>query len=278
MNKLPIKINVPKLIQDKEIKVVKLIPKYNGAFFEAHFTYIDDSINEDKEIERKEVMAVDFGVNNLITAVASNKTSFIIDGKHLKSINQYYNKQISILKSINAIKGLNSLSNKMIQIMSKRENQVDYYLYKSAKMLINKAIEENVGTIILGYNKGLKQNINIGKVNNQNFVSIPLDKLKRRISLLAKAENIKIIIQEESYTSKASFFDNDEIPVYDENKIHKFSGKRIKRGLYKTSNGSIINADLNAALNILKKSKLDKKVILFLQSSGVNTPIRLKVV
>jgi IS605 OrfB family transposase len=150
--------------------------------------------------------------------------------------------------------------------MSKEANQVDYYLYKSARMLINKANEENVGTIVLGYNQGLKQNINIGKVNNQNFVCIPLEKLKMRICLLAEAKNIKVIIQE------ASFFDNDEIPIYgefEENKNHKFSGKRIKRGL--SSSGSIINADINAALNILNKSKLDKKVILFLQSSGEAT-------
>ena len=280
IDKLILKLKIPKLIKDKEIKVVKLIPKYNGAFFEAHFTYIDNLAKEKPKPMNNEFMAIDFGLNNLITAIVSNKSSFIIDGRYIKSINQYYNKHLARLRSINSKTQNNQLSNKMVRIMSKRANQVDYYMYKTARMVINKARDENVGTIILGYNEGFKQNINIGKVNNQSFVSIPLQKLKDRICLLAKEENINIIIQEESYTSKASFFDNDDIPTYSSNdsEHYKFSGKRIKRGLYQTSNGSIINADINGALNILKKSKLDKEVVLSLQCSGVNTPIRLKVV
>ena len=277
MPSLSLTLDIPKIITDKEIKIVKIIPNYNASYFEAQFTYVDNTevvINQ----TGNEIMAIDLGVNNLVTGVVTNKDSFIIDGKYLKSINQYYNKEISRLRSIKDKRNIKTFSKKEVRIMTNRKNQVEYYINKASRMVISKAIEANVGTIVIGYNEGIKQQTNIGKVNNQNFASIPFQKLKNRLNYLASTINIKVVIQEEAYTSKSSFFDDDDLPFYDSDKKYQFSGRRIKRGLYKTSNGRLINADINAALNILRKSNLDKTIIKSLQFSGVNTPIRLKVV
>ena len=136
----------------------------------------------------------------------------------------------------------------------KRNNQIDDYLNKSAKFIINYLINNNIGTLVIGYNFEFKQNVNIGKANNQNFVNLPISKLKNKLISKCKQFNIDYVVQEESYTSKASFLDNDIMPVYEENKKYSFSGKRIKRGLYKSASGIKINADVNGSLNILRKS------------------------
>ena len=119
-------------------------------------------------------------------------------------------------------------------------------------------VKEGISTLVIGHNKNWKDKINIGKVNNQNFVSIPFNKIIDIIKYKAEDLGIKCIEQEESYTSKASFLDNDNIPTINEvNKKHTFSGKRITRNLYKTKNNQIIDADLNGALNIMKKANIE---------------------
>ncbi|NER07744.1 MAG: IS200/IS605 family element transposase accessory protein TnpB, partial [Okeania sp. SIO3C4] len=130
------------------------------------------------------------------------------------------------------------------------------YLHKSSRLIINTLINQKIGTLIIGHNEEWKQKINLGKRNNQNFVSVPYNKLIEMLSYKAKMVGIDVIITEESYTSKASFIDNDLIPVYLEGEKNQvtFSGKRIKRGLYRTASKRLINADVNGSLNIMKKA------------------------
>ena len=134
--------------------------------------------------------------------------------------------------------------------------------------------------MVVGYNPEIQKNIKIGKKNNQNFVNIPTGDLVYKLEYLTKFYGIVFKRQEESYTSKASFFDFDDIPVYDENdtKTYSFSGKRISRGQYKTAKGIILNADLNGALNILTKSSLGGSSLTILQCSGnLDMPLRIRV-
>ena len=194
--------------------------------------------------DNKRYGSIDLGINNLITLSSNVIKPLIINGKPLKSINQYFNKKLSELKS----KGVEK-SNKIKRLCNKRKNKVNDYLHKASKYVINHLVSNNLNTLVIGKNKDWKQEINIGKVNNQNFVSIPHDKLINMLIYKCLLEGINVIITEESYTSKCSFLDNEVICKHEE-----YLGKRIKRGLFKSHLGKLINADLNGSLNILRKA------------------------
>ena len=191
------------------------------------------------------VLGVDLGLNNLMSVV-SNTNDFkprIYDGKPLKAINQFCNKTVSNLKSLSK----NIITEKICSTYRHRMNQINDYFHKYSSDLINQAVSNNFNTIIIGKNKSWKQEINLGTRNNQNFVFIPFNKLIDKIKYKASLKGITVIETEESYTSKCSFFDN-EFPC----KQESYLGERVFRGLFKSSKG-FINADLNGALNIIKK-------------------------
>ena len=220
-------------------------------------------------------MAIDLGVNNLATCVLSNNESFIIDGKYLKSINYFYNKHKSHLQS----KKTNQKEYTLMEhkVTEKRNRRVNDAINKAARQLINIAIKKQVSEIIIGYNKGfktkgIKSNLpNKEKTRiNQNFIQLPISKFKNKIKELCVRYDIKYTEINEAYTSVCSFYDNEEI------KYHKsYLGKRITRSLFKTKEGKIINADINGALNILKKGKTNRTdIISFLRNIGQTVPIR----
>ena len=209
-----------------------------------------------KEIENtNKVASIDLGLENLFTiAFNYNKKGISIKGNKIKAINQYFNKIIAKLKSLLP---KNQFSSKFInQLLYKRTEQIRNYIGYYTNKLIKILKEEKISKLVIGYNKGWKQEINLGRKNNQNFISIPFKNILDILKYKLENNGIECKEQEESYTSKASYIDNDYIPVYnkEETKEYIFSGKRIKRGVYKTKQGKIINADLNGALNILKKS------------------------
>ena len=210
--------------------------------------------------DNKRYMSIDLGINNLCT-IGTNcndvKENIIINGKPIKSINQFYNKKYAEYKSIQSkSKGKTAYTKKLQALRIKRENKLNDYLHKTSRYIVNHLVSNNINTLIIGYNKEWKQETNIGKVNNQKFVQIPYFKLVNQLQYKCKFEGINVIIQEESYTSKSSFLDNDFIPTFKSSTElnYKFSGQRVARGLYKSSEGRIINADLNGSLNILRKA------------------------
>ena len=268
---------IPKELYDKNIRQFRVIPKDNEFIIE--FTYEREFIKPNNEI--KKIMAIDLGISNLATCVIDDNESFIIDGKYLKSINQFYNKQKAyyqslLPKNIRYSKRLRNLDNK-------RNNRIEDYLNKAVSKLLSICKELNVDKIVLGYNKGLKlkgiKNDNlIGKKRrkiNQAFIQLPLSRFKDKLINKCKQLGIHIEIINEAYTSKCSFYDNDEI------KKDNYSGQRIKRGLYKTKGNKIINADINAALNIYKKyilrSNSTNNKIDYLMSRGLTIPNRVLV-
>lgn len=272
-----VEITIPPVLLDKKIKEIRIIPKANARFFEIQYIYETECIQ--RNLNTKNALAIDLGINNLVTAVSSKGNTFIIDGKRLKSINQWYNKEIARLQSIKDRQHYGKRpTNKQKSITLNRNNKVNDYMSKVARKVIDYCILNDIGTLVVGYSETFQQSSNIGKTNNQTFVNIPYGKLREKLEYLCRLNNIVYMKQEESYTSKASFWDKDTIPVYnaDNPKQYVFSGKRIHRGLYQCANGKTLNADVNGALNILNKSSVVDLTVLY-NRGEVDTPIRIRI-
>ena len=272
-----IAIKLPPVLKGKKIKEIRIIPKQHSRYFEIQYTYEVKEIQ--RELNKENVLGIDLGIDNLCTCVTNTGASFIIDGRKLKSINQYYNKINAKLQSIKDKQKIERTTLRQKRITRKRNNRINDYLSKAARTIVNYCLNNDIGKLVLGYNEDFQRNSNIGSINNQNFVNIPYGKLRDKLIYLCKLYGIEFKLQEESYTSKASFFDGDEIPIYDKENPQEyiFSGKRIKRGLYQTSTGKLINADCNGALNILRKSKVVDLSVLY-NRGELNTPKRIRVV
>ncbi len=272
-----IRISMPKYLIGKKIHQVHIIPKHNAKFFEIRYMFEDIAEDINYDLDRTKALAIDFGINNFCTCATSDGNSFIVDGKNLKSINQWYNKELARLSSIKDKQKIKQYTDLQYRKINKRNNQINDYIYKSAKYIITYCIANKIGNLIVGYNDGFQDNVNLGKVNNQKFVMIPYGKMKDRLEYLCKLYNINYILQEESYTSKASFWDQDDMPKWNplNPKQGNFLGKRVYRGLYQTKSGKLINADVNGALNILRKSNVVSCKALY-SRGGVITPLRIR--
>ena len=271
-----VKIKLPPVLKDKKIKEIRIIPKQHSRYFEIQYTYEVEEVQ--RELNKNNALGIDLGINNLCTCVTNAGASFIIDGRKLKSINQYYNKTNAKLQSIKDKQKIKRTTLRQKKITRKRNNRINDYLSKAARIIINYCLNNDIGKLVLGYNEDFQRKSNIRSINNQNFVNIPYGKLRDKLIYLCKLYGIEFKLQEESYTSKASFFDGDIIPVYDKENIQEyiFSGKRIKRGLYQTSKGYQLNADCNGALNILRKSKVVDLSILY-NRGELDTPKRIRI-
>lgn len=271
-----IQIKIPKVLEGKKIKEIRIIPKFNARFFEIQYTY--EIQEENINLNTNNALAIDLGVNNLCTCVTNTEKSFIVDGRKLKSINQFFNKQNARLQSIKDKQNIKRQTKQQYLILRKRKNRVDDYINKACRYIINYCLVNNIGTLVIGYNQSFQNKTNLGKKNNQIFTQLPFGKIREKLEYLCKRYNINYILQEESYTSKASFFDNDDLPVYnmDNPQTYEFSGKRVKRGLYQTKDGYLFNADCNGALNILRKSKAVDLTILCSRGE-LDTPKRIRI-
>ena len=225
---------------------IRIIPKTGCYVIEVIY-----EVKENKAKQNQRIASIDLGLNNLATVVTNDGNNpILISGKKIKSINQYYNKMTSKQKSLlpNNIFTSKSLD----RLWLKRNNKISYEIHKITKFLANYFDERDVSKVIIGNNSGWKNGINLGKRNNQNFVNIPYAKFINQLTYKCQLLGITVITREESYTSKASFLDYDEIPNYNDEIKPKFSGRRIKRGLYKSTTRKI-NADVNGAYNIMAK-------------------------
>ena len=271
-----IQIKIPKILEDKKIKEIQIIPKFNARFFEIQYVY--EIQEKNIKLNTNNALAIDLGVNNLCTCVTNTGESFIIDGRKLKSINQFFNKRNAKLQSIKDKQNIKKQTKQQYLIFRKRKNKVNDYINKTCRHIINYCLLKDIGTLIIGYNQSFQNKTNLGKRNNQIFTQLPFGKIREKLEYLCKRYNINYILQEESYTSKASFFDNDELPIYnaDNPQIYEFSGQRVKRGLYQTKYNYLFNADCNGALNILRKSKAVDLTILY-HRGELDTPKRIRI-
>lgn len=193
------------------------------------------------------VASIDIGVNNLATITSTVDKPFILNGKPLKAINQYANKEIANEQN-KLDTGIKTSTKRKDNLWLKRKNKISNYLHKASRTIVNYLVFNKIDTLVIGKNKEWKQNIDIGKRNNQNFVQIPFSDFINMLEYKCCLVGIEVVLQEESYTSKCSFLDDEEICKHE-----NYLGKRIKRGLFCASNGKTINADVNGSANILKK-------------------------
>lgn len=238
---------MPSNLDYKRINEIRILPR-NGCFY-ADFVYKVDEVSA--EINASRVLGIDHGLNNWLTCISNCGTSFIVDGLHLKSLNQWYNKRVSTIKEG---KPQGFWSKQLASITEKRNRQMRDAVNKAARKVINHCLENKIGTVVFGWNKGQKDGSDMGRKNNQKFVQVPTGRLKDRIAQLCKQYGIQFQETEESYTSRASSIDNDYLPTFGEKpEGWKASGKRVQRGLYRTAQNWYINADCNGAFNILRK-------------------------
>ncbi|WP_337884873.1 transposase [Fischerella thermalis] len=225
------------------IAEARIVPSSNCYVLEIVY-----EIPESEPIEPKWVAGIDLGVDNLV-ALTSNQPGFrplLVNGRPLKSRNQYYNKLKAKLQS--HLTGVNRTSRRIQSLTYHRNRYVENYLHNTSRLIVDLLLEKGIGTLVIGKNDGWKQEVNMSKQNNQKFVNIPHAKLISQIAYKCELVGIKVVIQEESYTSKTSALDL-EPPC----KQSEYAGQRVKRGLFKSKTGCVINADVNGSIQIIRK-------------------------
>lgn len=231
----------------EKINQVRVVPKGHSFCLEIVYSI---SVESELRSDNGRYMSIDLGLGNLATVVTNiGLNPIIVNGKGLKSINQYYNKKKAHYQSVATQMNNQYYTNRLYKLTQKRNLKVEDYLHKASRYIIDFALENQINTIVIGNNKNWKQSSSLGKVTNQAFVSIPYQKLIDKICYKAELCGIQVILTEESYTSGTSFLDN-ELPE----KIYYNKKRRVKRGLFVSNNGIKINADVNAAFQIMKKS------------------------
>ena len=232
-----------KLTDFSSLKEVRIVPRTHHYVIEVVY-----QVKEKTHCDNGKYASIDLGLNNLAT-VAFNDGSkpLIVNGRPLKSINQYYNKKKAQYQS--RLKGNKRTSKRICTLTVKRNNKVTDYLHKASRLLVNQLVSQGITTLVIGKNPNMKQDINIGRVNNQNFVQLPIMRFADLMKYKCELEGINVLFNEESYTSKCSFLDGEDICKHD-----KYMGRRVKRGLFVSRNGIKINADVNGAYNIMLKA------------------------
>ena len=230
-----------------DVQSVRVVPKSDCITVEICY-----NVTEKEWQGNGRYASIDLGVDNLATIVSNVFAPILFRGRKLRSINHYYSKKIASLQSRHKRK---THTKRMKSITRKRNNKVNDFMHKASRMIANHLAENRICTLIVGYNKGWKQDANMGKVQNQGFEQIPFLKFVQMLEYKCALLGIKVVRQEESYTSKCSFIDGDYIPTFgiDGDKLCA-SGRRITRGLYRTASGLLIHADINGAYNIMRKA------------------------
>jgi putative transposase len=245
-------ISIKTKVKSARLCQVRLVPKCDSYVIEVIYTEPESTLDENP---KEFVASIDLGLNNLV-ALTSNQPGFtplLINGRPLKSINQFYNKRKAQLQS--QLKRGRKTSSRIQRLTRWINQKVDNYLHHTSRLIVDLLIAQQIETLVIGKNVQWKNEINLGKQTNQNFVNIPHARLIEMLEYKAQLVGIEVLQQEESYTSQSSFLNLDPIPVYGKTGNDLiFSGKRIKRGLYKTSVGQLINSDVNGAYNILRKA------------------------
>jgi len=284
--KVTYRINIPfkrQLIEGK-IKQASIIQHNNAQHFELAITYEYDESKTNLNLNKDNLLSIDCGLDNFATCLdCQSGRSFILDGRELKSLNRWWNKEVAKLKAVYT-KHKNSLKKKGVELPKSskqlnrlgrwRKNQINNYLNQMVAYIIKYCTGYDIGTIVIGDWSEIKQNIKLGKRTNQNFIQIPFSNFKQKLKSKCEMYGLKLIFQDESYTSKCSFLDQEPVTKHEQ-----YQGKRIKRGLFKTSKDIYINADVNGSANIAVKSNLRSQIYdLTRQSSGfTSNPKRIRL-
>lgn len=246
-----VSLPLPEFIDTDWVKEVRIRPNLGEFWID---WIIDDGkkpVNVNPKLDYSQAWGFDHGGTNWLTGVSTRGKSLIVDGRKLKSMNQGYCRLVAKYKQ-----GKSEFywDENLDRIQRKRNNQMRDAINKAARFIINQCLNDRIGNLVIGWNESQKNRPDMGKRNNQNFVAIPTGRLIERLKQLCPEYGIQLTITEEAYTSKASFLDGDSLPKHGEKPATwKASGTRIKRGLYRTKLGYLVNADCNGAANIIKK-------------------------
>lgn len=263
------KIPIPTHINPNQLIELRIIPIQGGKFYKSEWVYevkVNPSLNQDNWL------SIDLGVNNFATCVDSvTGTAIIYDGKYIKSLNRYYNKEISKYQSIKDKQGIRGVTNKIAKLWLKRDRQLNNFMNKTVHSIIEHCKTHDIGHLVIGEIKGIKQESNLGRQNNQVICQTPWGKFKSKLESKCKIAGITYHLTDESYTSKTDALVLDPIQKPESN-------NRKKRGLFQSKCGRLINADVNGALNILRKVSGDSLVTEIIGSGRVYRPVSCQMV
>ena len=239
---------MPSNLDFNKVKEFTILPKNGAYYLECSYELTPQAPNLDFE----QALSIDLGTaDNLAACLDTCGNSFLVDARHMKAMNQLWNKKVATYKE-NKPQGF--WNEWLDRVTRKRNHQLRDGINKAAKLIVDYCLNHGVGNLVIGWNESFKVNADMGRVNNQKFVQMPLGKLKDRLEQLCKLHGIKFTETEEAYTSKSSYLDGDSLPKFGEKPDGwKASGNRTRRGLYRTSKGYLINADLNGSANIMRK-------------------------
>jgi IS605 OrfB family transposase len=259
-----LKFKLPKHIRADKLQELRILPIMNGLEFDIEFVYKKEV--EPISVDTNRYLSIDMGLDNLTACFnSSDGSSFIIDGRYIKSINHHYNKQKLYYQSILDRQNIKQ-SKRLLTLSRKRYNKINNYFNLTVKYITNYCIKHNIGNIIIGDFSNIQK-------NTKDFVSIPYGIFKRKLQNRCEQLGIKYHLQDESYTSKCSYLDNEEVK-----KHNIYQGKRVKRGLFRTSQGYLINADINSSANILVKFLANNGQQITKRYGCINHPPKLKLV
>lgn len=244
------RIFVPDKIKLRDVRQVTVQKHYDKI--KINIIYEDREVIRNK-YDNNSCIGIDLGVNNLMAITSNDKPfSYVINGRPLKSINQYYNKKLAEYRSDVERFNKKETSKRIRRLTMKRNNKINHYLHCASKQIINFCVNNGIEKIVVGHNAGWKQDIRIGHINNQNFVQIPFNTLINQLVYKSmKYTDLSVVIVEESYTSKA-----DHIALEEMKHHEKYLGRRVKRGLFKSSTGKLLNTDINGAIGIMRKGNV----------------------
>ena len=263
------KYPIPECIKQHKIKEIRIIPKLDAEYFEIEYVY---EVEEPKASEGKNCLSIDIGVNNFATCLDEKSgRSFILDGRELKSLNRLYNKTKAQLQSILEKQGKYS-SHRIRLLGARRGRQINDYLNNYSNFILQYCLENDVGFVVIGEGWMAQNGVNHGDKNNQNFVNLPFAKFVQKLKSKLMLNGIGFKAREESYTSKCDHLAGEVMCHHEE-----YMGKRRPRGLFKSSTGIVLNADVNGALGIMLKEGKGKSLITQLNSGVVNTPRRIRI-
>lgn len=234
------------------IQQLRVVPKLNHYVLELVYTKL---IKTKNQVKSSRTAGIDFGLRNVVAlAFNGGRRPILISGAQLKCINDFYNLKIDRLKSKLSKTSENKSSRQIQNLLRRRSAKLKHGLHCISKYVVQQLVKSKIGVLVIGHNQGQKQNLNLGRKTNRNFMGIPFHILIHMLTYKCAMLGIMVKLQEESYTSKSSALDDDILPKFEKGKKYKFLGKRIKRGLYRTAKSLLVNADVNGALNIIRKT------------------------
>jgi len=262
---------LPKPLEGKNVQEIHILPIYDGLYFKIKYCYQEK--DEIVELDNDKYLSIDLGLDNFATFVDNaTGTATIIDGMYVKSINQWYNKVNARLQSIKDKQGIEFSTERQLRLLWRRGNRINEFMNRAVNCIIKHCLDNNIGNVLIGELKDIKQNINHGRKNNQEFVQIPYGKFKAKLESKCLRFGIQYHLVDEAYTSRTDALALDEIKAQPYGKK-----RRIKRGLFKSITGTVINADVNGALNILRNVAGDSPAKEIISRGRVNRPQRIKL-